>query len=108
MPQKFRIRQGGTGGITQPLVEIEILSHCPTCGLHLKLNHSFEQDCFDVQLNSCCSAMYATYPKIWANQIIRDTAPTYPNGVVCNKCHGRNPYAVPNRPNGIYVCYECK
>lgn len=34
--------------------------------------------------------------------------PPNPSGCICLRCKALNPYAVPNRPNGAYLCYVCR
>jgi hypothetical protein len=36
------------------------------------------------------------------------TAPTPQGGCQCKRCNNPNPYAVPNRPDGSYECFECR
>lgn len=30
------------------------------------------------------------------------------DGCVCMRCNAKNEWAIPNRPNGKYLCYECR
>lgn len=31
-----------------------------------------------------------------------------PNGCVCRRCNSANRWAAPNKPDGSYVCFECR
>jgi hypothetical protein len=31
-----------------------------------------------------------------------------PNGCVCKRCNSANRWAAPNKPDGSYVCFECR
>lgn len=100
-------------GIGVKAIEIDIPTHCPSCNVELKVGHIGEGgDVFNnsFEWNDCCVAVFQRYPTIWAKYGPSSKAAiqTYPDGVVCMRCHGRNPYAIPNRPNGEYMCYEYK
>lgn len=34
--------------------------------------------------------------------------PEKPKEVICVGCKLKNDHAEPNRPNGVYVCYDCR
>ena len=94
-------------------VEIDIPTHCPICDIEIVvapfLNGGVS---FFVIMNwkQCCSNIFSNHLSIWAKYGVQ-TQPIqigYPDGVVCKKCNGRNPWGEPNRPDGTYLCYECK
>jgi hypothetical protein len=36
------------------------------------------------------------------------SASSHVGGCVCHRCNASNPWAAPNRPDGKYLCYECR
>lgn len=109
--QKFKIREKGrVHDASLPIIEIDIPTHCPGCGFELKIRNSWVNGCdgFYILSNTCCNDKFNHYPTIWENRILEPEKPTYPQGVICKRCNARNVYAEPNRPDGSYLCFECR
>lgn len=43
-----------------------------------------------------------------SNRATQVTTPMATYGFNCSRCNSRNDYATPNRPDGTYVCFECR
>lgn len=58
-----------------------------------------------------CSDCFDTYPQVWENRIIHNTAVAAVakiDGTACNYCGEYYKYAVPNLPGGDLKCYSCR
>lgn len=118
--QKFYIREFADHNSLN-IKEINIPKNCPDCNHQLDVLHSPLKEnglpiCpsyFANPLNcSGCRKIFTIYKTIWNTYSLLapydGSSSVKPNGINCKKCNMRNEWAVPNKDDGTYLCFECR